>query len=180
MEQQAQDTSTTFTFRPVTPADMPLLARWVKAPAVAEWWRDEAEMSYEEICREFDPAKRAAESVRSFIFSINRRPSGYIQTYPVDAHPDSLAMFKTPGAHGIDLFIGEEELLYRGFGPKLLRRFIDEHIFSDPAVTTCVIDPDVRNAPAIRAYEKTGFMKMREEVSPDDGLAYTVMRLDRT
>ncbi|RYE75020.1 MAG: hypothetical protein EOP19_26715, partial [Hyphomicrobiales bacterium] len=30
--------STPYRFRPVTPADLPLLAGWVRMPAVAEWW----------------------------------------------------------------------------------------------------------------------------------------------
>lgn len=167
------------TFRPMLSSDLPLFARWVRVPAVAEWWYEEAEMSDEELAQKMDPRVLGEDKVRPFIFSINGESAGYIQTYRVDDHPDTAAMFKVTRANGIDLFIGEEKWLHRGFGAQVLRKFIEEYVFSDPAVTACMIDPDVRNKIAIRAYEKAGFRRLREEVSPDDGLTYTVMRLDR-
>jgi aminoglycoside 6'-N-acetyltransferase len=167
------------TFRPMLPSDLPLFARWVKAPAVAEWWWEEAEMSDQELREKMDPRVLGEDSVRPFIFSINDELAGYIQTYRIDDHADAAAMFKVTRANGVDLFIGEEKWLHRGLGAHVLRKFIEEHIFSDPEVAACMIDPDIRNKIAIRAYEKAGFRRLREEVSPDDGLTYTVMRLDR-
>jgi aminoglycoside 6'-N-acetyltransferase len=160
-------------------SDLPLFARWVKVPAVAEWWREEAEMSYEEICQDMDPRVLGEESVRPYIFSINGEAAGYIQTYPVDADPEAVALFEVTGANAVDIFIGEEKWLHRGLGAKVLRQFIEEHVFSDPAVTVCMIDPEVGNRIAIRAYEKAGFRRLRDAVSQSDGLTYTVMRLDR-
>jgi len=48
-----------------------------------------------------------------------------------------------------------------------VRRLLEEHIFADPRVVSCVIDPLVGNAIAIRAYEKAGFHFLR--VAPEDG-----------
>jgi RimJ/RimL family protein N-acetyltransferase len=176
---KAASTEVKITFRPMLRSDLPLFARWVRVPAVAEWWYEEAEMSDEELFQKMDPRVLGEDKVRPFIFSINGEPAGYIQTYRVDDHADAVAMFKVTRANGIDLFIGEEKWLHRGFGAQVLRGFIRDHIFSDPTVTACMIDPDVRNNIAIRAYEKAGFRRLREEVSPDDGLTYKVMRLDR-
>jgi RimJ/RimL family protein N-acetyltransferase len=61
----------------------------------------------------------------------------------------------------------------------MLRRFIERHIFTDPSATCCVIDPEVTNKIAIRAYEKAGFRPMKVAVSPVDGLQCLLMRLDR-
>jgi aminoglycoside 6'-N-acetyltransferase len=100
----------------MTPDDPPLFAKWVKVPAVAEWWREEAEMSFEELRRKMDPRTLGAGNVRPYIFEFDGSPAGYIQTYAVDSEPDAVEMFRAPGAWAVDLFIGEERWLHRGLG----------------------------------------------------------------
>ena len=164
-------------FRAMTEVDLPLFARWVKNPAVAEWWREEAAMSDEELFQKMAPRVLAENEVLPFIFSVNGTDAGYIQTYPETVYRDALELDGSPA--GVDLFIGEEQFLHRGFGAEVLREFIRHHVFSDESVSYCLIDPELANTIAIRSYGKAGFRQISTFVSPTDGLTYAIMRLDR-
>jgi len=77
-----------------------------------------------------------------------------------------------------DRSIGEEGLLHRGLGPRIIRRFIEESVFSDESIGVCVIDPEPTNEAAIRACEKAGF-RYFESVDVSEGPA-CLMKLTRT
>ena len=69
------------------------------------------------------------------------------------------------GTRGIDLFIGELDMVNHGHGSAFIRTFIDRLLASGaPRVIT---DPDPENARAVRAYEKAGFVKDRMVDTPD-------------
>ena len=40
---------------------------------------------------------------------------------------------------GIDLFIGEVQFHHRGLGAPIIRQFLNDIVFSDPAVESCII-----------------------------------------
>jgi GNAT superfamily N-acetyltransferase len=84
-----------------------------------------------------------------------------------------------PGATNCDVLIGERSLSQRGLGPQMIRAFLERVVFADPQSSSCIIDPHVSNAVAIRAYEKVGFRFVR--VAPDDGegMAVYLMELRR-
>lgn len=58
-------------------------------------------------------------------------------------------------AQGLDLFIGNRELIGQEWGRRIIKAFIETHI--SPQYQYCVVDPDVSNEPAIRCYEKLKF-----------------------
>ena len=58
---------------------------------------------------------------------------------------------------GIDLFIGEEGYIHKGFGTAILTKLLAEIIFSDDGIMSSVIGPEPKNTTAIRCYEKVGF-----------------------
>ena len=68
------DTNYRYGFRPVTRADLPLLARWLAEPHVAQWWNDPAEglRSIEEHI--------GSIAVAPFIIELDGEPIGYIQS----------------------------------------------------------------------------------------------------
>jgi aminoglycoside 6'-N-acetyltransferase len=80
-------------------------------------------------------------------------------------------------AIGVDLFIGEAELVGRGHGPAMLRQFLREVAFPFHGMDVCVIGPSVTNAAAIRAYEKAGFRALKEVRVPGEPDAEYLMRL---
>ena len=106
--------------------------------------------------------------MRCFVIVDDQTPIGYIQEYP--AGGDSA---------GIDLFIGEVEFLHRGLGASIIRQFLNDIVFANPAVETCIIDPSASNRIAIRAYEKAGFRFFGRVTNPGETEAHHMMRIER-
>jgi aminoglycoside 6'-N-acetyltransferase len=137
-----------YVFRPVTEADLPLLARWRAMPHVAQWWGPPA----------FEAAEDALADPRIalWIVEFEGRPIAYAQDYAPhdwDPHPFS---HLPPGSRGIDQYIGEPDMVGCGHGSTFVRLHC-ERLFAAgaPAVGT---DPNPANLRAIRAYRKAGFV----------------------
>ncbi len=164
-------------------ADLPQLLEWLKTPAVAEWWRDEAAMTLEQLMEKMAPRIARKESVSPFFFSIDGEDAGYVQCYRVADDPEASRLYEddeVANSVGVDMLIGNERWLHRGFGGRVLTEFVEQHVFSDPEISACMIDPETTNVIATRAYEKAGFRYVREFVSPHDNRKYTLMRLERS
>ena len=142
-----------------------MLYEWLQRPHVSEWWGDpETPDEVHEYCALLT---RPGSRDRAYVVMDGATPIGYIQSY---AAKDSGAGWwpdeQDPGARGIDQFIAEANWLGRGVGSAMVRAFVDR-LFEDPAVTVVQADPDPGNARAIRCYEKAGFVRVREVVTPD-------------
>jgi aminoglycoside 6'-N-acetyltransferase len=138
-----------YAFRAVTAQDLPLLRRWLAEPHLKEWWGDPVE-ALAEIEQAMDDV-----ATEPLIVELDGRPIGYAQSYDPhleDGHPYQDQPF---GTLGIDISIGEPDLVDKGHGSEIVRRFA-ELLFSEGA-PRIIIDPDPANARAIRAYEKAGF-----------------------
>ena len=61
----------------------------------------------------------------------------------------------------------------------MLRRFVEEIVFARPETVAVTADPDVRNRASIRAFEKAGFLRVRELVDPQDDELHVLVRRDR-
>jgi len=140
-------------FRPLTQGDLPMIATWLARPHVAEWWNGPLDV---------DPG------LRQFIAVLDGEPIGYVQSYQaVDCHADGWWLdVSDPGVHGIDQFLAAASHLGRGIGTRMVRAFVAK-LFDDPAVTRVQVDPSPSNGRAIRCYEKAGFRRVREIVTPD-------------
>jgi len=150
-----------YSFRPVTPADIPLLRNWRARPHVRQWWgAPELE----------DPADALAEGdAAMWIVELDGRPFAYAQDYsPHDWDPHPFA-YLPPGSRGIDQYIGEPDMLDRSHGSAFIRQHV-ERLFAAgaPVVGT---DPHPGNARAIRAYEKAGFAIVSDAVDTRWGRA---------
>ena len=154
-------------FRKLDRGDLPLMHRWLNTPHVVEWWDDEA-LSLDEIIAKYSPRIDGKEDVRCFVIVLVDAPIGYIQEYPAG---DNSA--------GIDLFIGEIEFLHRGLGAPIIWQFLNDIVFANPVVESCIIDPSVSNRGAIRAYEKAGFRFYKTETNPSEVEAHHMMRIER-
>ena len=137
-----------YRFRPMTAADLPLVRSWLATPDVAAW-RETPEAIDEAALAELDTAL--------WIVSHQGRPFAYIQDYDPHAWPGHHFAFLPPGSRGVDQCIGESDMIGQGHGSAFIRAHVDR-LFAEgsPAVGT---DPDPRNARAIRAYEKAGFVR---------------------
>jgi aminoglycoside 6'-N-acetyltransferase len=156
-----------YQFRPLSAADHPLLRQWLAAPHVAEWWGDPDQQFA--LIRE-DAGEAALEQ---YVVAVAARPIGYLQCYEVAAWPQGGLGSQPPGTCGIDLFIGEPDMLARGHGSRFIRAFVEQRLRAGaPRVLT---DPSPANARAIRAYHKAGFAIDRE-VDSCDGRALLMIR----
>ncbi len=81
------------------------------------------------------------------------------------------------GLRAIDIWIGEEGDLRKGYGSEIMRLVI-QRCFADPEVKGIIIDPLVSNTDAHRFYERLGFRKIDRRVfsGVDDCFVYRLER----
>jgi aminoglycoside 6'-N-acetyltransferase len=147
-----------YTFREMTTADLVLIERWLALPHVREWWGDPSEQ-YALVSGDLDEP-----AMDQFIVSADGSDFGYIQCYQLTAWNEGFGAHPE-GTRGVDLFIGEPDMIGRGHGSALIRCFVIDRLRKGaPRIVT---DPDPNNARAVRAYEKAGFEKVRMIGTPD-------------
>ena len=154
-----------FDFRPLAPADLPVLAEWIARPHVAEWWDSPTTLA--ELEAEYGPVIFGESTTRAYVVLADGAPIGFIQSYvAMDSGDGWWADERDPGVRGIDQFLAHAEQLGRGLGTAMIRAFV-RRLFADPAVTRVQTDPSPGNARAIRCYEKAGFRAVGEVDTPD-------------
>jgi RimJ/RimL family protein N-acetyltransferase len=154
-----------FTFRPLTPEDLPTLHEWISRPHVAQWWSAPASLA--EIEADYLPAMLPESTTRAYIALLDARPVGFIQSYVVLGSGGGWWPDETdPGARGIDQFLADEGDLNKGIGSAMVRAFVTM-LFRDPSVTIVQTDPSPENERAIRSYARAGFERRRVVDTPD-------------
>lgn len=164
-------------FRPVTAKDYDLLEDWMGRPHWQEWWGDvDTELGY---VRDMVEGR---DRTRPFLFLLDGRPAGYIQSWQVSDNLVEPWISKAPwlidvpaDAIGVDLSVGVEADLGKGLGTAALTAFLRK--LSDEGHRNIIIDPDAANARAIRAYEKAGFVPLLVAPDPDSGQETLIMHL---
>ena len=162
-------------FRPLTEDDLPLVRDWLQREHVRPWWRDSIEESIAE-CR---GTIEGREPTDHYLIVLDGRPVGMIETYLVSDYPDWEAIVQVgDGVAGVDLLIGEADLIGRGLGPRILADFARDVVFADAKRKACVAAVEEENQRSWRAFEKAGFHYVRDV--EEDGLPHRLMRLDRS
>ncbi len=173
----------TIEFPHLTLDDLPLIRRWLNMPHVYEWWgvasgpgslggpgdaaATEAQV-YEKYAPGVDPE---AVGTQRHVITVDARPVGLIQWYALADEAAYAAEIgeAEPGGVGIDLLIGEPDRVDRGLGPAALDRFVTEIVFADPTITRAIGAPHPDNVRSCRAFEKAGFVFVRDAVVADSG-----------
>jgi len=148
-------------------------------PHWREWWGEaETELGY------LRDMLAGRDTTRPFLFLLDDTPAGYIQNWYIADHLREPWLSKAPwlkqvptGSIGVDMAIGNPNLLSKGLGSAVLTAFTTR--LRSEGYEDILIDPDTTNTRAIRAYEKAGFRTLivsRE--SPEDGdTSVQIMRL---
>jgi len=166
-------------FRPLTMDDLPLIHRWLGEPHVRQWWRDGGE-TLAQVSAKYAPRIAGAEPTRCFVIEYGGGPVGYIQTYRMRDYPDyNRHVGASDDRAGIDLFIGERNLVGRGIGTRVLTSFLRSVVFADPSIGACALGPEPGNRRAIRAYEKAGFQHWKTVNVPGEPQPEYVMIVSR-
>jgi AacA4 family aminoglycoside N(6')-acetyltransferase len=159
------------TLRPMTELDFPMLHVWLNRPHVVEWWGGERP-TLETVREKYLPRLTGHEPVTLYIALWGDQPFGFAQSYVAKGSGDGWWEDETdPGVRGIDQTIGDLELLGRGLGTQLVCA-LTALIFEDPTVTKIQVDPAITNARAIRCYQKAGFARIKNIVTPDGPAVY--------
>jgi RimJ/RimL family protein N-acetyltransferase len=144
-------------FRPLYHCDLPLMYAWLSRDFVSRWFGAKPR-SYEDVERRYDLRIRSEVPIAPYLMLYDDLPIGYIQTYRLVDRPGYSELIGAgPGTAGVDLFIGERDYLYVGFGTAMLWAFLDRVVFRDFYTARCIAGADVRNRAALRCYEKVGF-----------------------
>ena len=161
-------------FTPLAEADVSLVADWLGQEHVALWWRD----TVEEAIEKRHAGIEGRRPTRQFLIVVDGRPAGMIQTYRVGDHPEWQELVQVgDDVAGVDLLIGEPDLVGQGLGPRVLSEFAQEVVFADQGIDAVVATVEEPNRRSWRAFEKAGFRHVRDV--EEDGLPHRLMRLDR-
>jgi len=170
-------------FRPLTEHDLPLMHRWLNTEHVARWYRVRGapRPTLDWVTARYLPRIRGDDPTRSFVIMLGGRPVGYVQGYLIADDPEYSARVQVDeGAVGLDMFIGEPDVVYKGLGSHIVRRFLAEIVFQEMGALSCIIGPEPENAAAIRAYAKAGFRYLKTVHIPDGDAEYEyLMRIGR-
>jgi aminoglycoside 6'-N-acetyltransferase len=156
--------------RRATTADLSRLRYWdSKAHVIAATGSDEPYDWASELPRDV--------SWREFLIAeIEDVPVGILQIIdPADEESHYWGEIER-NLRAIDIWIGEEANLGRGYGTQMMTLALDR-CFVDPAVKAVLIDPLASNDRAHRFYERLGFVAVeRRTFGSDDCLVYRLTR----
>lgn len=173
-------TSSDIAFRKLQLTDLPRMHSWLNSPHVREWYDRDKESTLEEITKRYGPKIRGEKPTGCYLVLYRNKPAAYIQTYKVNDWPDfGDHVGYDDATASVDLFIGETNLMGKGFGSLLLRKFLQEIVFSNPDTHTCIIGPEPSNTRAIKAYEKVGFRYVKTLQIPGEPEETYLMELTR-
>jgi aminoglycoside 6'-N-acetyltransferase len=136
-----------YLIRPAVDADLPRLRRWRAMPHVARWWGEPDVEPPEETLAE--------PGIACWIVEHDARPFAFIQDYAVHDWPPHHFDYLPAGSRGMDLYIGEPDLIGLGHGARFVRQHVDAMF--GRGVPAVGIDPHPDNATAQAAFRKAGF-----------------------
>ncbi|WP_152364353.1 GNAT family N-acetyltransferase [Microlunatus speluncae] len=174
------------TFRLVTEADFPLLARWLSRAHVARWWNHD--FSAEGVARDFGPAARGEEPSEDFLALLDGVPFGLIQRSRFDDYPDYRAEVAAhievpPGTVTIDYLIGEGGMIGRGVGTRMVLALVERTWIDHPDAPAIIVPVAAGNIGSWRALEKAGLVRIASaDLVPDNPIdppLHHLHRIDR-
>lgn len=157
--------------RPATTDDLAILNHWDKQPHIIESdpnddWGWEKELGREVEWRE------------QLIAELDGRPIGYVEIMDPAQDEEHYWGDVQENLRAIDIWIGEKEELNKGYGTQMIKQAI-ERCFTNPKVTTILVDPLTSNLRARRFYERLGFKFVKERrFGQDDCSVYQLKRED--
>jgi aminoglycoside 6'-N-acetyltransferase len=155
-----------YVFRPMSAGDLSLVQRWLETPEVVRWW-GRADEQYALVSGDL-----GHPDMHQFMVAIDEQPFAYIQCYPLSTWNQGFGS-QPPATRGIDQFIGEPDMIGRGYGSGFIRQFVNALLAS--GIPRVVTDPDPDNIRAVRAYARAGF-RSEHLVDTPDGPALVMVR----
>ena len=152
------------------PVEYERMARWRNEPHVRErWYPDDPPLTPDEAQRDYGPRAGPDASTTSCVIEFEGRAAGYIQFYPWGAFREEVEAIGLPeveDAWGLDIFIGEPDLLGRGIGSAAID-LLCRYLLTERDASCVMLTTGIDNAGAIRAYEKAGFVRAGQALDTD-------------
>jgi RimJ/RimL family protein N-acetyltransferase len=152
-------------------ADLDLVHGWMQSPHIDAFWHQAwpRERWYEEIAGHL-----AGDAILPVLIDLDGTPLAYIEVYRVIRDRLAGHYAELPHDLGVHIAIGDAGRTGQGLGRKLLRALAEGLLAADPACTRVVAEPDVTNAPSLRAFEAAGFRPAGKVAFPDKTAALLV------
>lgn len=158
------------TLRTATIDDLDLIRRWDDEPHVIESDPNMGEWDWARELQFFPPWRE------QLIAEHDGRPIGVLQIIDPLLEETHYWGECEPNLRAIDIWIGEEEDLGKGYGSIMMDLAL-QRCFAPLEVTAVLIDPLARNLRARKFYERMGFRFLEDRVFNDDDCA--VYRITR-
>lgn len=170
------DKKSTIQFTAFQTGHIPLWDEWCQKSHIKDVWFADG----------YEPPSYITQKIEGngydypFVIIIDEKPVGYIVCCDLYAYrtinplPKGNFTQEDPGSYCIDLFIGNEEYLNRGFGTEIMTQFT-QYVIEHFKAEKVLIDPETDNKRAIRCYGKVGYKFLR--YGHDGVSGSTVMQL---
>lgn len=144
--------------RKLAEMDKKLLVKWLSDPSVLEFYegRDNP-FDLERVNKIFYTSD---DHTMKCIVEFKSEPIGYIQFYQLDDQTKTEYGYNEEDIYGTDQFIGEVKYWNKGIGTLLVTSMV-EYLIKHKKASRIVMDPQTRNARAIKCYENCGFKKVK-------------------
>jgi aminoglycoside 6'-N-acetyltransferase len=144
--------------RPMTEADLPLVAGWLREPDVARWWlQDETEQAQLQEYADRLAGRGDAATTLLIVVQRGHGPVGWCQWYRWDDYPDEARELQAnPGEVGLDYALGESGATGRGLGTAMIAALVQEVRSHHPGCGV-LVEPEAANAASRRVLERNGF-----------------------
>lgn len=136
-------------YRDATVSDAPILRQWDKYDHIiasdpdGEWdWETEI--------------GKIVDWREQWMFLLEDEPLGFVQIIDPEKEESHYWGDIGSGYQAIDIWIGPEKYLGRGYGTQMMKAAVD-YCFSKSEVNSVIIDPLVSNVRAIEFYQRLGF-----------------------
>lgn len=146
--------------------DFALMHKWCKNKYIYEWF-EQRELSLNEITTKYKNKLKNKEQ-ELFIIKCNQIDIGFTQIYKFENDNNIKNIERYKNIYEFDIFIGEEEYLFKGIGSSIIRK-INNMIYSNYKADAIILRPFKRNIRAIKCYEKCNY-KIIDEYKGTDTL----------
>jgi aminoglycoside 6'-N-acetyltransferase len=161
---------TAMRLRTASPSDLALLRYWDTKPHVISATGDDGFLDWENELRRYPDWREL------LIAESDGHPIGIIQIIDPAREETHYWGEIDSDLRAIDVWIGEETDLGRGYGTQMMRLAL-ERCFADAAVRAVLLDPLTNNTRAQRFYERLGFKSVgRRMFGNDECLVYRLER----
>ncbi|MGH8793185.1 MAG: GNAT family N-acetyltransferase [Stackebrandtia sp.] len=134
--------------------ELDTVREWMRRPHVEEFWHQAWDRQrWQDEWRD----QLAGDHVTPCVASYEDELLAYVEIYRVSR--DVLAGHYSVEPHdvGVHLAVGDVARTGRGLGRRLLRELSTSLLEADPRCVRVVAEPDVRNAPSVKAFTAAGF-----------------------